>query len=90
MNVRRRKPRITMNGKGLRYAGIGIAAIVAAIGLLTVVVGVVLFIAGKADRSEVQAVDRRVQSVETDVKVIKSEQRMFIKAIRPDLAVGEE
>lgn len=58
-------------GKGWRIAGVVAAAGGLFVTLLVLTIGAVLFIANKADRSEVEELREAVHRVETDMAVIK-------------------
>jgi hypothetical protein len=77
-------------GRGLKLASFVLAVLIALGGVATVVYAAGVLVESKADRKELKAVEDRVDGIHTDVQVIKTEQRMLIRAIRPDLPVGKE
>jgi hypothetical protein len=93
VSPRTRRPRRSSwapGGKGIKVAGFVLGAVALLLTVLGAVAGASLFVASKADQSEVDEVRSAVHGIETDVAVIKSELRQLIHALAPDLRVGDE
>ena len=70
-------------GPALKGIGIGISMLALLVTLGGLVWGMATLVNGKADKAI-------VNEIRIDVEVIKTEQRMLIKSLRPDLPVGKE
>ena len=83
-------PRATLPGDKPITMAMATKLVIGAIALAGIVWGAASLIGGKAEASDLRAVEHRVHEIDTDVQIIKSEQRMLIRAIRPDLPVGKD
>ena len=67
---------------------VGICGLVIVLGGL--VWGMATVTSSKADKSQVRALESQVHTIDKDVGIIKTEQRMLIKYLAPRLPVGKE
>ena len=89
--VRPRNKRPTLEGKPvLKATALAISALGILLAVLAIVWGAAVLVTGKADHEDVDQIDRKVQTIRVDVEVIKTEQRMLIRALAPQVKVGKE